>query len=127
MGFNLFFSESIDEIKKQKDEVKISKADIKPVGALLEAKKAEHSKNNQENEVLPKRLKRETEEPQGEIKESIPKETSSSSAVDIKVPQQLTVSEAKLDSVRLTSGAAAIFDAKPITRDLKTVDDKDDK
>jgi hypothetical protein len=139
--------DSLDEIKKQK-EVKINKADIKPVGALLQAKKAESIKNktkNLENEVLSKRAKREADDSKVDhSKQDIPVEKMSSqlpsgqiglqsatdtlpsnhSLVHIKVPQTVSVGEVELQSGTLTSdGANVAFEAKPITRDLKTVDD----
>jgi hypothetical protein len=137
--------DSLDEIKKQK-EVKINKADIKPVGALLQAKKAETIKKkikNLENEVLSKRTKREADDSEVEHSEQdIPVEKMSSqlpsdqsgldsaknglpsNPVHIKVPQTVSVGEVELKSGTLTSGGTNVaFDAKPITRDLKTVDD----
>lgn len=144
--------DSLDEIKKQKEEVvKINKADIKPVGALLQAKKAESLKQkmNKENEVLSKRIKRETNDSEEEHSEKdIPLENmspllasdqlelqsvqdslpSNHSSVQIKVPQTVSVSEVELKSDPLTSDAAnAAFDVKPITRDLKTVDEDEIK
>jgi hypothetical protein len=138
--------DSLDEINKQK-EVKINKADIKPVGALLQAKKAESIKKKMklENEVLSKRIKRETDDSEVEhsekditVEKMSPKSPSDQnelraakdalpsnySSVHIKVPQTVSVGEVELKSGTLTSGGANVaFDAKPITRDLKTVDD----
>lgn len=142
--------DSLDEIKKQK-EIKINKADIKPVGALLQAKKAESikMKKTKENEVLSKRTKRETDDSEEEHSEKdIPVETMSSQApsdqnelytakdalpsnhslVQIKVPQTVSVGEIELKSDTMTSdGANMGFDAKPITRDLKTFDEDEPK
>ncbi|XP_059478045.1 putative sodium-coupled neutral amino acid transporter 10 isoform X2 [Neocloeon triangulifer] len=105
--------ESIAEIKMQQEDNKLSKADIKPVGALLEAKKA---RNAADNEVLPKRTKRQVES----TVEALPV-SNVTSMVELKVPQQLTVSEVKLADVQLNSDQP--FDVKPITRDLKTVEE----
>lgn len=142
----------MDEIKKQK-EVKINKADIKPVGALLQAKKAESikkkkKKTEEENEVLSKRAKRDAEGSEEDLPEQdIPVEKISSqlppvqnelhsvkdallsnhSSVQIKVPQTISVGEVELKSGTLTSDADVVFDAKPITRDLKTFDEDENQ
>lgn len=141
----------MDEIKKQK-EVKINKADIKPVGALLQAKKAESIKKKkkkiEENEVLSKRAKRDAEGSEEDLPEQdIPVEKISSqlppvqnelhsvkdallsnhSSVQIKVPQTISVGEVELKSGTLTSDADVVFDAKPITRDLKTFDEDENQ
>ncbi|XP_065338875.1 putative sodium-coupled neutral amino acid transporter 10 [Cloeon dipterum] len=138
--------ESIAEIKKQKDDVVQNKAKAKPLGALLQAKKLTPVVKGAENEVLKNRIKREAEAEMSAASNSVPAPSitglksdktsppvikddstnSNHSSVELKLPQQLTVSEVKLDAAhnQINSDAISLFDVKPITRDLKTVEEE---
>ncbi|CAB3376470.1 Hypothetical predicted protein [Cloeon dipterum] len=136
--------ESIAEIKKQKDDVVQNKAKAKPLGALLQAKKLTPVVKSADNEVLKNRIKREAEAKMSAASNSAPapsiaglksdetsppivKDDSTSSnhsTVELKLPQQLTMSEVKLDAAQMNSDTISLFDVKPITRDLKTVEDE---